>query len=62
MGIDEQIKKESERRKRKTVIGIRVNDRELESIDQKVKEIGNGRWKNKGNTTISFCCTERQSG
>lgn len=42
MGIDEQIKKESERRKRKTVIGIRVNDRELESIDQKVKEIGNG--------------------
>ena len=42
MGIDEQIKKERERRKRKTVIGIRVNDRELESIDQKVKEIGNG--------------------
>ena len=42
MGIDEQIKKESERRKRKTVIGIRVNDRELESIDQKVNEIGNG--------------------
>ena len=42
MGIDEQIKKESERRKRKTVIGIRVNDRELESIDQEVKEIGNG--------------------
>ncbi|MBE6395564.1 MAG: hypothetical protein E7046_00990 [Lentisphaerae bacterium] len=42
MGIDEQIKKVCELRQRKTVIGIRVNDRELERIDQKVKDIGTG--------------------
>ena len=42
MGIDEQIKKVCELRQRKTVVGIRVNDRELERIDQKVKDIGTG--------------------
>ena len=42
MGIDEQIKKVCELRQRKTVVGIRVNDRELERIDQKVRDIGTG--------------------
>lgn len=42
MGIDEQIKKVCELRQRKTVVGMRVNDLELERIDQKVRDIGTG--------------------
>lgn len=42
MGIDEHIKKACEQKRHQTVIALRVNDRQLEMIDRKAVEIGEG--------------------